>query len=269
MLGTDFTPESDNALLRATDLAVAHGASVHVVHVARRLPSALARKFSFLDEGKLRDRLNTMVEGLRAAGVAARAHLSHGELVKALTAKARALAADLVIVGARGRTVPDMMIGSTAERLIALDRPRVLLVRRPAKRPYNAVVIAANEDSDLRKQVEAAALFSTERPSLLHVYEGLFEASLALHGMSPAERNEYRAAARRGAAARMAKRLEKARIEDARLVLRYGRASHELQRIAPDSLLVLSRGGSVVRELLLGSVTRAVVAHGRSDLLLV
>jgi nucleotide-binding universal stress UspA family protein len=58
-------------------------------------------------------------------------------------------------------------------------------------------------------------------------------------------------------------------IEGVKLVLRHGSARQVLQRVDRDSLLVLGRGDSVVRRLLLGSVTRAVVAHGASDLLLV
>jgi nucleotide-binding universal stress UspA family protein len=201
--------------------------------------------------------------------VRARPHLTQGDAVKALTTKARALAADLVVVGARGRAIPDAMIGSTAERFIALDRHRVLLVRRPATRVYREVLIAANEDSRLEDQVAAAAVLATDQPSVLHVYEAPFESVLRSHGASTAELRSYREEARRAAEPRMAKLVEKAGLTRAQLVLRHGSAVQVLQRVDRDSLLVLSRGRSVVRHLLFGSVTRAVVAHGGSDVLLV
>jgi nucleotide-binding universal stress UspA family protein len=242
---------------------------VHVVHVAPRFPSALTRSFSGLDERKLRDRLGGVLDQLRDAGVTARAHLERGGVVQALTKKARALTADLVIVGTRGRSVPDTLTGSTAERVVAVDQHRVLVSRRPARRPYKAVVIAADGQSNLQKQVEAARLFSLEPPSILHVYEALFETSLWLHGVPSSQISKYRAAARAEALTRMKQLVAGVGIEGVKLVLRHGSARQVLQRVDRDSLLVLGRGDSVVRRLLLGSVTRAVVAHGASDLLLV
>jgi nucleotide-binding universal stress UspA family protein len=269
ILGTDFSAGSQNALSRAIQLAKRHGAAVHVVHAAPSIPRAIARKFSFADDRKLRAALDGLTDQIREAGLRARPHLTHGDPVKALTVKARALAADLVVVGARGRAAADAMIGSTAERFIALDRHRVLLVRRPATRAYGEVLIAANEESRLADQLAAAALFSSDPPSVLHVYEGPFESVLRLHGASGAELRSYRELARREAAPGMTKLMEKAGLQRARLVLRHGSAVQLLQRVARDSLLVLSRGRSVVRHLLFGSVTRAVVAHGGSDVLLV
>jgi nucleotide-binding universal stress UspA family protein len=144
-----------------------------------------------------------------------------------------------------------------------------LLARRDSSRPYAEVLLAANEDSDLRSQVEAAALFSDEAPKVLHTFEGPFESTLQLHGASSKELNSYRADARRNAEAIMTKRLKQAGLEPSQLVLRHGHALTLLQRIPRDTLLVLSRRRSTISRLLLGSVTRTVVAHGSCDVLLV
>jgi nucleotide-binding universal stress UspA family protein len=268
IVGTDFSVASKHALARALEIAKRYGAALHVVHATPRIPRAIARKFSGLDDRKLQKALDDVIERLRKAGLRAHPHLTQGEPVKALTIKARSLAADLVVVGARGRAVPDAMIGSTAERLVALDRHRVLLVRGPATRTYREVLIAANEESRIEDQVAAAALFSS-MPLVLHAYEGPFESVLRSHGATSAELRHYRETAKRDVEPLMAKLVEKAGLDRKQLVLRHGSPVRLLQHVRRDSLLVLSRGRSVVRHLLFGSVTRAIIAYGSSDVLLV
>lgn len=269
VLGTDFTAGSRIAQARAVELALRYGAALHVVHADSPLPRALTRRFSSLDHDKPSDALSVLVEELRDAGVDAHAHLMRADPVKAMTTKARAVAADLVVVGTRGGSVLEAMIGSTAERLIASDQHRVLLVRRPTDGPYRKVVIAANEASRLSEQAAAAAFISTKPFTVLHAYEALFESSLIRHGASVAELSGYTTAARREAERTMGKLMAKAGLEPSRLVLHHGSPFRLLERFDPDSLIVLSRGRSRARQLLFGSVTRAVVAYGRSDVALI
>jgi nucleotide-binding universal stress UspA family protein len=150
-----------------------------------------------------------------------------------------------------------------------MDQHRVLLVRRSAERPYRKVVIAANEESRLREQVAAASFVSTKPLTVLHAYEAPFESSLISHGASIDELSGYRTDARRGAERSMGKLLAKAGLDRSQLVLHHGNPFQLLERFDPESLLVLSRGRSRARQLIFGSVTRAVVAYGRSDVLLV
>lgn len=255
--------------MRALHIAKTHGGVLHVVHASPRLPRVVSRRYGISDDRHQREALDALLRQIRREGVRAHAHLLQGNAIHLLTSKARGVAADLVVVGGRGRAFPDAMIGSTAERLIAADQHRVLLVRRPAKRPYEEVVIAANEESRLSEQVAAARLLSPRAPSVLHAYEGAFESTLRLNDVSAAELRRYRDSVRREAAERMAELVERAGLEQTQLLLRHGSATQLLQRIDRDALLVLSRGRSAIRHLLLGSVTRAVVAYGASDVLLV
>lgn len=269
VLGTDFSAGARLAQARAVELALRHRAALHVVHAGSRLPRALTRRFSSVSEDKLRDALQAVVEELRAAGVDAHAHLMHSEPVQALTVKARAVAADLVVVGTRGGSVLRSMVGSTAERLLALDQHRVLLVRRATERGYRKVVIAASEESRLREQVAAATFISSRPLKVLHAFEAPFESALISHGASAGELNSYRTAARREAELRMGKLMAKAGLERSQLVLQHGSPAQLLQRFDPDSLIVLSRGQSRARRFFFGSVTRAVIASSRCDVLLV
>jgi nucleotide-binding universal stress UspA family protein len=229
---------------------------------------SLLRRFPFVDQRKPRKALDDVVEKLSHSGVRVRAHWAEGEALRVLTAKARAVAADLVVVGGRRRALRDSMIGSTAERLIAMDRHRVLLVRRMGTRAYKQVVIAADEKSRLPDQVAAARLFA-DAPVVLHVHRSPFESMLLWHGMKRSDLRNYRANTRREAEQRMLSHLRAAGLAPSQLVLRSGDAADQLQRTDGGTLLVISRGRSAIRHLLLGSVTRTVVAHGASDLLLV
>lgn len=269
VVGTDFLAGSRLAQARAAELALRHRAVLHVVHAASRIPLALARRFRCVGDDKPHEALRVAVEELRERGVDARAHLLHGEPVKCLTAKAREVAADLVVVGTRGSSVLAAMIGSTAERLVALDQHRVLLVRRPAERAYRKVTIAASEESRLREQLDAAAFVSVKPVTVLHAYEAPFEAALRSNGASIGALSSYRKAARREAELSMGKLLAKAGLKRSQLVLHHGTPFQVLERFDPESLMVLSRGRSRARQLLFGSATRAVVAYGRSDVLLV
>jgi universal stress protein E len=269
VLGTDFSTGSQIAQARAAALSLRYRAALHVVHAAPRLPLALSRKFSTMNEDKPRAALRAVVDELRNGGVDAHGHLMHSDPITALTVKARAVAADVVVVGTRGGAVLEAMVGSTAERLVATDQHRVLLVRRPTTRAYRSVVIAANEESRLREQVAAAAFISSKPPTVLHAYEAPFEASLISRGIKGSELSSYKLAARREAEQGMARLLVAAGLNASQLVLRHGNAFRVLERFDPDSLIILSRGRSRARHLLFGSVTRAVVAHGHSDVLLV
>ena len=228
VLGTDFSAASQNALLRALKIAKRHGATIHVVHAAPRLPRLFSRRFRLLNDRKQREALDGVVKRVKQAGVEVHAHLVPGNAIEILTAKARAVAADLVIVGARGRMFPDSMIGSTAERLIAMDRHRVLLVRRPANRSYREVIIAANEDSRLKEQVAAARLLSVDAPLVLHAYESPFESALIVHGVPADELRGYRAGARNEADVRMVRLMKRVGLKPVNLVLRHGSAAQVL-----------------------------------------
>ena len=269
VVGTDFSAGSHRALARAAELARRHRAALHVVHAASRIPRALTLRFSSANDDKLRESLDAEVDKLRRASVDAHAHLMTGEPVKCLTAKARTVSADLVVVGTRGNSVLAEMIGSTAERLLASNGARVLLVRRSATRPYGKVVVAASDESRLSEQFAAAGFVSARPAAVLHTYEGPYESALISRGASIGELASYRSDARREAALTMGKLLTKAGIEKSRLALLHGNPFHLLDRLNPGWLIVLSRGRSRARRLVFGSVTRAVVAYGHSDVLLV
>ncbi len=271
IVGTDFSRCADIAFDRALQIARARAAALHVVHAHPRLPRALVDMIRGRDEVAERKALAALLRRARAAKVAAHAHNVQGTATGVLRAKARDLHASLVVVGARGRTVPDAFIGSTAERVAATARVPALLVRS-AHHGYREVLIAADEESDLTLMRKAA---ETTAPgveiSILHAYQDPFEPTLLLHGVPAPQVAKYRKETRQHARESMLTRLADAGFDPSQLVLRHGDARRVLLREDQHrrhTLFVIDRGESELEHVLLGSVTRLLVAHASSDVLI-
>jgi nucleotide-binding universal stress UspA family protein len=146
---TDFSAASRPAFERALRLAKAAKARLIVVHAfippvppvsdgyidpnTWRVLEASARRDAERDLARL-------IARARAAGVPVTARLLVGAPHVQIPRAARALRADLVVLGTHGRTgLPRLLLGSVAERVVALAPCPVLTVRgRPAARRRRA-----------------------------------------------------------------------------------------------------------------------------------
>ena len=270
VVGTDFSSASADAMARATDIARETGATLHVVHASRRFPAVIARTAGLEDESAIARTLDGFSAKIRAAGARARTHHVRGGAMSDLRTTCREVGASLVVVGARGRTVPNATIGSTAERMAAAGEAPVLLVRRRVTGPYREVVIAADAATDLTATANAARLVAPDaRVSVLHAYATPFEPRLQLQSVGAATIQSYRRQTRREAHEAMAPLVEKAGLDASFLVLRHGDARRVLLGVDKRALLVIHRSRSLMRHALVGSVSRWVIAYGTSDILLV
>lgn len=272
VVGTDFTEEAARAVARAAALSRELGAALHVVHAPSRLPRALAQRFADgRGEEKERALFERVVSDLSASGLRAEGHWVPGGAPSVLKRKARALKADVVVVGARGRKVADAVLGSTAERVVAASGLPVLIARDSPPRSYRTAIVAADVDSELRRADALARLVTQDAPiAILHAYEGPFETKMLLQGVGPAAIRDYRSFVRKEAQKRMSERLVAMGLEERTLRLVHGNRRTVLAHAAvKGTLLVLARSESATRHLLLGSVSRWVIEHTSSDILLV
>lgn len=269
VVGTDASAGAHHAVTRATEIAARHGATLHIVHARGRIPAGLKRLFG-VGAQRSDAALDDLVENARAAGATARLHrLDHGA-IRALRVVARRVAADIVVVGTRGRVVPQLLLGSTAERIASGLRVPVLLARNPGHRRYRELLIAADLDTPLGPAVRIARFVAPDVPvSVVHAYQGQFETTLVMHGVDARALAAYRAQARREARTVLLARLAAAGLEPSALVMRHGDARRVLPATPRNALLVLPRDEATLRRALLGSVTRAVVTEGEVDMLIV
>jgi nucleotide-binding universal stress UspA family protein len=100
---TDGSAGADRAMACAEHLAAGFGSSLRVVHVARR-PASPGWRVVLDDEDALLAKLREQTVALRGRGLDAALHIIRGSgsaPAEAIATTARAVAADLVIIGAR------------------------------------------------------------------------------------------------------------------------------------------------------------------------
>jgi nucleotide-binding universal stress UspA family protein len=136
LCATDFTPRARSAARIAIDLARRMAGSVELVYVVAERTvdlQALAADVGVLEQ-EIREgiRAKLAAETRELAGgsqVPVTHSLGEGETVRVLLARAKAVDADLIVMGAHGRpAIERFILGSTAERMVrSADRP-VLIV---------------------------------------------------------------------------------------------------------------------------------------------
>jgi nucleotide-binding universal stress UspA family protein len=135
---TDFTLTSDAAFKKALDLARRDGAKLVLVHVIEP-PSPLLADHSAAHytehlasmQAKARGMLELMLVRAKRVNVPASDVLLKGSPPEEIVRLAKKRGADLIVIGTRGRTgLKELMLGSTAERVIGLAHCSVLTVRR-------------------------------------------------------------------------------------------------------------------------------------------
>lgn len=122
LVATDFSHHADAALRTVSELALALGASVRLVHACN--PST--------DSGRAERRVAVQVRDLRRNGLEADGRCVGGEPVETILAQAAVWQADLIAAGTRGRRgLHRLALGSVAEELLRRAGCPVLTVGPP------------------------------------------------------------------------------------------------------------------------------------------
>jgi universal stress protein E len=277
---TDFSAAAERGLDRAARLAREQGAELVLVHAVEAgdwlslpgLPVGLSedyRRAATFALERERDRVG--------AGIACRTILVDGALHRALPALLDAQVADLLVLGGRGAgDWADAVLGSTADRVLRLQRVPVLLARVAPTNAYARVVLAT-DFSIASEQAAAFALGIVPDATCLlaHVNEPLFEGTLAFAGVSDDLIADYRL--QTAANAMRDLQAQAARLGEAGAkpipALRQGRASRELPALVvaenADLVVVGAQGRSRIEVGLLGSVSRHLASCLGCDVLVV
>jgi nucleotide-binding universal stress UspA family protein len=189
---------------------------------------------------------------------------------------AREGASELVVVGRHGqRRFRDLLLGSTAERVIRKGRTSVLIVTAPATTAYRQPLVAVDFSDRSRHALELAWRLADGAPGALgvvHAYEALSQRAIERAGFSFEDGVHYQLQARRhvddvirrflagsqaGAAAAPI-----AREGDPRGVILDVTAEHHA-----DLLAIGTHGHSAAVHVLIGSVAEAVIRQAGCDVL--
>lgn len=286
VLASDFSPGAERAQERALRLARASDAPLALVHV---LPQDwLASLQEWLSAargvetvaGMVRTTLAGRAERLsQTLGRPVRAVLLSGHPVQALAEVAAAYEARLVVVGALGQdsagaSARRLLLGTTAERLLRKTQQPMLVVRGESTQGYERVLVPVDFSPWSAPALALAdALAPAAHIHLLHAYRVPFEEKLRFAGVPDETIAVYREQARSRAHARLRALAQAQGWASARytLLLREADAAPSIVETAQthrcDLIVIGKHGTSAAEDLLLGSVTKHVVAEAPCDVL--
>lgn len=283
LAATDFSAPSRHAAERAALLAGESGARLLLIHaVAAGLLADLRGLLGGADDGERRllDDAQAQLRALAAqlgdgSGPQVSTELCSGNVLDELLRAGDAHDARLLVVGARGSGfLRRLVLGTTAERLLRRARRPVLVVRQKAHETYRRALVPVDFSAWSLPAIALARCVAPQaRLVLLHVVRVPFEDKLHFAGVDPGVIEQYRRQHR----AEAGQRLE-ALARDAGLpagswatCLAEGDASLRIaeqeQEQDSDLIVIGKHGRSAAEDLLLGSVTKHVLAEGQADVL--
>lgn len=284
LAATDLSAPARHAAARAALLAAETGARFGLAHVVshggldalRALVSGEGEAWieRLLAEAR-RETGELGAELARRYQVGADVHVVVGAVLAEIAAQVDAIDADLLVMGARGAGfLREFMLGSTTERMLRkLARP-LLVVRQIAHEPYRRVLVPVDfSPRSLASLRLARAVAPQADLILLHAFEVPFEGKLRVAGVDEDALSGLRIAAKREATERMNALIADAGLDEmlVRRIVLHGEPTtlilEQEQEQDCDLIVIGKRGQGMLEDMLLGSVTRHVLARTDADVL--
>ncbi|HXG45625.1 MAG TPA: universal stress protein [Gemmatimonadales bacterium] len=279
---TDFSLGALAALKRAARLPLTPDARIAILHVVPGdLPGTLRRRVEVFAGHRLERAVRLCAELAEAAGysrIPVKGVLARGRAFVEIVQEARRRRPELVVLGRHGqRRLRDLLIGTTAERVVRKCEAPVLLVNLEPRTAYRRPLLAIDLEAGSRQVCTVAArLIPPDLPAVyvVHAYEVPFAGWIAL-GERDGERSRYRRQARQQAQQDLERFLAGAeelglpvrgrlRYGDPRLVV-----LEEARRRRADLVAVGTHGRAGLARALLGSVAETVIGQASCDVLVV
>lgn len=283
VVAIDFSESAKLAARRGAQIAQQLKAELHLLHVVQPLdiypgadPAADFRlNHEQVIQAAVKTRLDTLAASLHKefsirVVAATRLGRAHTEIADYAVAKT----ASLVVAGARGENaLLDLLMGSTASRLLRLATFPVLIVKNTAVKPYQSALAAVDFSPGSSHVLELArAVAPGARIEVLHVYDTDHDDRMREAGMDESYilgRQEH-----------VLKDAEK-HLDIELAGMNYGNATRHVMAAHPSAaickrasdlhsdLIILGRHGkSGMQEFLLGSVSKDVTHAAECDVLL-
>lgn len=280
LVATDFSDNATHAVRKAALLAEHHAARLTMLHVVNPAGFTPLKQWfgpsidADLKAAQARATLRQLAAEINGKhGVPARFRVVIGESFDEILRAT--VGADLLVLGQRGSSrVKDMVIGSTAERLLRLCRTSLLIVKEPLEGPYRNILVpvdfTASSPACLRF---AAGLAGAAKIHMFHALDSTDEFRMHTADVPATEIRDRGDIVERDLNLRMRGMAMDAGVESARLSTRVRRgpawactlAEAEMQE--SDLIVVGRHGASTVARFLLGHVTRRLMAASTCDLM--
>jgi nucleotide-binding universal stress UspA family protein len=284
LVATDFSPAAILAGQRAAQIARQTQGTLRLQHVMSN--SLMSDLRAWLAPGQawqervhqqaaaaLKGEASQLKDAIGSAAI--ETSLSDGAPVQTITQAAHDWPADLLVVGAKGdNPLHHLLIGTTAERLLSkADRP-LLVVRSEPEGDYQRVLLPLDFSPWSESAIPLArAVAPGAHLVLMHSFSIPFEEKLRFAGVDDDTLSHYRERARQDASDHLNALVDRHSLlpQDFTLSLTEGDAPAHILRVANeracDLILIGKHGRQVAEELLLGSVTRHVLAEAPCDVL--
>ena len=281
---TDLSAVARHAAERAAMISQVTAAPLELLHIVDLAPLARLRQFmegtpAQIEAGILEaagQRLDELAGALRQRhGVVARTHVATGALPAELAKQAAALAAGLLVCGARGEgLLRYFVLGTTASRLLDTTTCPVLVVKQLPHDRYRRVLVPVDFSPSSLGAIHDARRFAPGAGIvLLHAFDVPFEGYMRYAGVTQDAIDHYRMVADKDAAERLHALRDEAGLApgDAQLLVLHGNpivAIIEQEQECDCDLIVMGKHGQgLFEKLLLGSVTKHVLAGSQGDVL--
>jgi nucleotide-binding universal stress UspA family protein len=192
-----------------------------------------------------------------------------------IPAYAKKINANLLVIGAHGTGfIQRVLIGSTATRLLRQAHCPVLVVKQPPHHPYRRALVAVDFSPISLTNIKLVQRIApTAHIVLAHTYEVPFEGKMQMAGVSEDVVSGYREEARVHAINQLADFAKGCNLSDGQFtsIVSHGQADRNILQLEEkyrcDLVVMGKHGKNVTAELLLGSVTKRVLADCLSDVL--
>ncbi len=284
LAATDLSAPSRHAAARAARIASEADAALAFVHVLNgsaleSLRRALGEQGAAV-EGQLLESTRAELQRLAGAvgepfGLTPSAYLGRGGVVAEIVARAEAIDADLLVLGARGAGfLRHILLGTTAERLLRKTLRPLLVVKQTAHEAYRRVLLPVDFSPWTLPAIDfARSVAPGAELVLVHACDVPFEGKMRIAGVDEVTMRLYRSEARREALERMRRLMTDASLEPGAVpcIVQHGDPSplilEQEQEQDCDLIVMGKHGNSALEELLLGSVTKHVLAESSCDVL--
>lgn len=198
-----------------------------------------------------------------------------GSLLTELAKKADSLAASLLVCGAKGESViRRFTLGTTALRILSTTTRSVLVVKQPPHERYRRLLVPVDfSPSSLRAIHHARSIAPLADIVLLHAFDVPFEGLLRYASVDDDTINHYRIVAKQEATQMLHALRDEAGLASycSSVVVLHGnptlRIIEQEQELDCDLIVMGKHGQNLLEELLLGSVTKQVLAESQGDVL--
>jgi nucleotide-binding universal stress UspA family protein len=178
VVATDFSHDGDQAVWRSSDLALSPDATLILTHVLpRHFEASVDSLIRSAAERALDQTASTIGDRLLAAGrsdVKVKVRLVRGVPAEEIERIAETNEADLVTVGRRGHNpLRELLIGSTASKLLRLGRLPVLVASGSGRTPYENVLLGYDLSNPARAAARLLKRMLREGvvPKVVHAFE--------------------------------------------------------------------------------------------------